>query len=297
MYNLKPCLWFDHQAEEAANLYVSIFSNSRLGQISRYGDSGSAVSGQTKGMVMTVTFEIGGQKFMALNGGPLFAFSPAISFFVHCESEKEIDTLWERLSEGGTVFMSLDKYPFSEKYGWVQDRFGLSWQLILSKSKQKIAPSFLFVKDQFGKAEEAMNFYISQFENSRIETIERYGPHDSGPEGTVKYAKFTLAGQEYVVMDGPGDHQFTFSPAISLVVSCDTQEEVDNFWEKLSEDGRKGQCGWLEDKYGVSWQIVPSEIADLVGGGTAEQTERVMSALLKMTKLDIAGLKEAFART
>jgi predicted 3-demethylubiquinone-9 3-methyltransferase (glyoxalase superfamily) len=157
MQKTTPCLWFDHQAEEAANFYVSVFRNSRIGNVARYGDEGAKVSGRPEGTAMTVTFELEGQAFMALNGGPRFKFSPAISFIVNCE----------------------------------------------------------------------------------------------------------------------------------------TQQEVDSFWEKLSEGGEKGQCGWLKDKYGVSWQIAPTALGEIMRDKDPKKSERVMKALLQMSKIDIATLKQA----
>ena len=160
MQTITPCLWFDDNAEEAVKFYVSIFKNSRIGRIARYGESGARVSGRPKGSVMTVTFRLDGQEFMALNGGPFFKFTEAVSFIVNCKTQKEVDRLWENLSAGG----------------------------------------------------------------------------------------------------------------------------------------RKGQCGWLKDKYGLSWQIVPSVLDKMLLDKNAEKSERVMSALLRMTKLDIAGLKQAYGR-
>jgi predicted 3-demethylubiquinone-9 3-methyltransferase (glyoxalase superfamily) len=294
MQKLMPCLWFDSQAEEAANYYVSLFGNSEFGQIARYGKAASEASDLPEGSVMTVTFKLDGQEFMALNGGPHFTFTPGTSFFVHCKTKEELDGFWRKLSDGGSVLMPLDKYPFSERYGWVQDRFGVSWQLILNDSKDRFVPCLLFVKEQYGVAEEAMNFYMSQFAKSKPVAVNRYGAEGPGAEGSVAYAKFTLAGQEFVVMDGPGDHDFSFSPAVSFIVNCDTQDEVDVFWESLSKGGEQGQCGWLQDRYGVSWQIVPKVLGELVANGTSDQSEQVMSALITMKKLDIARLKDAF---
>jgi predicted 3-demethylubiquinone-9 3-methyltransferase (glyoxalase superfamily) len=139
-----------------------------------------------------------------------------------------------------------------------------------------------------------MNFYMSQFDKSKPVAVNRYDAEGPGAEGSVAYAKFTLAGQEFVVMDGPGDHDFSFSPAVSFIVNCDTQDEVDVFWESLSKGGEQGQCGWLQDRYGVSWQIVPKVLGELVANGTSDQSEQVMSALITMKKLDIARLKDAF---
>ena len=153
---------------------------------------------------------------------------------------------------------------------------------------QKITP-FLWFDD---KAEEAMNFYVSIFKNSKRGRISRYGEAGPGPKGTVMVATFQLEGQEFIALNG-GPH-FKFTEAISLVVNCETQDEVDAFWEKLSEGGSKGQCGWLKDKYGLSWQIVPTVLGELMSDPDPEKTKRVMTAMLRMTKLDIKTLKQAY---
>jgi predicted 3-demethylubiquinone-9 3-methyltransferase (glyoxalase superfamily) len=143
-----------------------------------------------------------------------------------------------------------------------------------------------------GKAEEAVNFYVSVFKNSKTLSVSRYGDAGPGPKGTVMTVAFELDGQQFVALNG-GPH-FTFSPAISFVVSCETQEEVDHFWEKLSEGGKEVQCGWLEDKYGVSWQVVPRILLELLQDKNSEKTQRVLKAMMKMVKLDIKGLQRAY---
>jgi predicted 3-demethylubiquinone-9 3-methyltransferase (glyoxalase superfamily) len=289
-----PHLWFDTQAEEAVNFYVSIFGNSRIGHVARYGQAGAEVSGKPAGAVMTVSFTLAGQEFLALNGGPIFTFSPAVSFFVNCDSVEEIDGLWDKLSADGTVRMAFDRYPFSEKYGWVQDRYGVSWQLMLGKRPRKIAPALMFVGKQLGKAEEAMGYYSSVFAHSGIDMIARYEEGEGGPEGAVKHAKFLLHGQEFVAFDSHVQHDFTFTPAVSFLVNCKTQEEVDELWEKLSTGGQEGQCGWLTDRYGLSWQVVPTALGEMMTDTDAARSERVMKALLTMRKIDIGALKRAY---
>ena len=153
---------------------------------------------------------------------------------------------------------------------------------------QKITP-FLWFNDN---AEEAVNFYISIFKNSKLLNVARYGETGPGANGTVMTATFQLDGQEFVALNG-GPH-FKFTEAISFVVYCETQEEVDKFWEKLSEGGEKSRCGWLKDKYGLSWQIVPTVLAELYQDKDAEKTKRVMEAMLQMDKLDIKTLKQAY---
>jgi predicted 3-demethylubiquinone-9 3-methyltransferase (glyoxalase superfamily) len=153
---------------------------------------------------------------------------------------------------------------------------------------QKITP-FLWFKDQ---AEEAMNFYVSIFKDSKAVSVSRYGDAGRGPKGSVMVAKFQLDGQDFMALNG--GPMFTFSPAISFVVNCKTQEEVDEYWEKLSEGGQTQQCGWLTDKYGLSWQIVPTILGELVADKDPERSNRVMKAMLQMTKLDIRTLKAAY---
>ena len=190
--------------------------------------------------------------------------------------------------------MPLDKYPFSEKYGWVADKFGLSWQLNLASFAQKITACLMFVGEQNGKAEEAMNFYVSLFKNSSIDSVERYVAGERNVEGAVKHGEFSLSGQRFIAMDGGNDHPFTFTEAQSLLVDCKTQEEVDEFWKKLSEGGQESQCAWLKDKYGLSWQIVPTVLIEMLQDKDPEKAKRVMEAMLQMTKIDIATLKQAY---
>ena len=142
-----------------------------------------------------------------------------------------------------------------------------------------------------GNAEEAMNFYASIFKNSKIGRVTRYGEAGPGPKGAVMSATFQLEGQEFMALNG-GPH-FTFSPAISFFVNCETQEEVDELWEKLSEGGKKERCGWLKDRYGLSWQIIPSALGQLLGDKDAEKSKRVMQAMLQMDKIDVSRLKQA----
>jgi predicted 3-demethylubiquinone-9 3-methyltransferase (glyoxalase superfamily) len=291
---ITPCLWFDGNAEEAVNFYVSLFNNSKIANVSRYGDAGAAVSGQPKGSIMTMIFRLEGQPFMALNGGPEFKFSPAISFFVNCKTEKEIDGLWKKLSEGATVLMELGKYPFSEKFGWLQDKFGISWQLMINDRSQRIVPFLTFVGDQFGKAEDAINLYTSLFPNSGTERVERYEKGEQDKEGAIKHAVFRLNGQDFMAMESSRSHQFTFTHAISFMVMCENQAEVDHFWNKLSKDGQEEPCGWLQDKFGVSWQIIPLVLPELLQDPDRKKAEKVMKAMLQMKKIDINALKQAY---
>jgi predicted 3-demethylubiquinone-9 3-methyltransferase (glyoxalase superfamily) len=288
--SIVPFLWFEHQAEEAVNVYTKAFENSRIARVTRYGEAGPG----PKGSVMSVDFELAGQEFYALNGGPQFTFSPAISFFVNCATHAELDGLWNTLANGGAVMMPVDAYPFSERFGWLQDRFGVSWQLNLGERDEKIAPFLMFIGENHGKAEEAVNFYCSLFDDAHIISLERYGAGEPEPKGTVKHAVFTLEGREFMAIDNSFKHPFIITSAISFFVKCDTQARINRLWDTLSEGGAPQQCGWIKDKYGVMWQIVPPVLGEMLNDKDPVKSRRVMEAMFKMVKLDIAGLKRAY---
>jgi predicted 3-demethylubiquinone-9 3-methyltransferase (glyoxalase superfamily) len=292
-----PCLWFNDQAEEAANFYVSLFNNAKIAYVSHYGKAGAEVSKRPEGSVLTVNFTIEGKKFVALNGGPVFQFTPAISFFVGCDTIAEVDRLYNALREKGGILMPLDKYPFSERYAWVIDRYGLSWQLFLGPYKQKITPCLMFTLDHYGKAREAMTFYISIFNKSKIEMAVPYEKNEGEKEGALKHAVFSLEGERFIAMDAGLQHTFTFTPAISFMVMCTTQEEIDHFWKRLSAVPEAEQCGWLQDNHGLSWQIVPDFLDTMMADKNRERSEKVMKALFQMKKIDIKTLKQAFKPT
>jgi predicted 3-demethylubiquinone-9 3-methyltransferase (glyoxalase superfamily) len=288
---ITPHLWFDTEAVEAAEFYSSTFPNSRVTDVSTLHDTPS-------GDADVVSFELFGQTFMATSAGPLFKFTPAVSFLVQCRRTEDVDELWEKLAEGGAALMPLDSYPFSERFGWTEDRYGLSWQLMYAGDegvRQRITPTLMFVGEVCGRAEEAVNFYTSVFPDSKVGHVLRYAKgEEPDKEGTIKHVGFTLAGQEFAAMDSAHDHGFGFNEAVSFVVGCDTQDEIDYYWDSLSAMPDAEQCGWLKDRFGVSWQIVPSILGALLGGGTKEQTVRVTEALLRMKKFDIAELKRAY---
>jgi len=241
-----------------------------------------------------VTFESAGQKFMLLNGGPHFKLNPSISFFVVFEAIEEVDKTWEKLLNGGSVLMPLDKYEWSEKYGWVQDKFGVNWQLSAGKLEdvgQKFTPSLLFTNAMAGKAEQAVQFYTSVFANSSVRGILKYTADDQDIEGNVKHAQFSLGNQVFMAMDSSWPHEFSFNEAISLVVECETQQEIDYYWGKLSAVPEAEQCGWLKDQFGVSWQIVPVILGELMSD--LSRSERVINAFMQMKKFDIEKLKNA----
>jgi predicted 3-demethylubiquinone-9 3-methyltransferase (glyoxalase superfamily) len=297
MQKITPFLWFDKNAEEAISFYTSVFPDSHLASLARYPDRELDIpGGGIPGKIMNATFTLNGLRFMALDGGPSFAFNPSVSFFVNATSKDRVDSLWAQLSDGGQALMQLGEYPFSRWYGWIQDRYGLTWQLILTEGpvEQEIVPSLMFTGPQSGRAEEAIGFYVGLFDDSAVGEISRYGPDQVTEEGNVAHGRFSLAGQQFVAMDSGLDHDFTFNEAISLYVECDDQQEVDYFWRQLSSVPDAEQCGWLKDPFGVSWQIIPRQLGELMGDPDPEKAGRVVDAMLKMKKIDVAGLQQAY---
>lgn len=298
MQRIVPHLWFDREAKEAGEFYTSVFPDSKITNVTTLHDTPS-------GDCDVVSFELWRYSFLAISAGPLFKFNPSISFMVNFDPSQDkdaktrTDAVWGKLAESGKVLMPLDKYPFSERYGWVQDKYGLSWQLILTNPEGEerpiIIPSLLFVGDVCGKAEEASGFYLSVFKDSKRGAIVRYTTEQApDKEGTVLFSDFKLLGQWFVAMDSARMHKFGFNEAISLIVNCEDQKEIDYYWDKLSAVPEAEQCGWLKDRYGVSWQIVPKEMNEMMSKGTREQIDRVTQAFLPMKKFDIAKLEQAY---
>jgi predicted 3-demethylubiquinone-9 3-methyltransferase (glyoxalase superfamily) len=301
MQKIIPHLWFDKEAKEAAEFYTSLFPKSKITNTTTLHDTPGGDSEM-------VNFELWGQKFMAISAGPEFRFNPSVSFIVNfdpllfgneAEAREKLDMVWKKLEQGGSVLMPIDKYPFSERYGWVQDKYGLSWQLMLTDPKGEprppIIPSLLFVGDKVGKAEEAIKFYCSVFKNSKEGFIARY-PKDQGPdkEDSIMFADFQLEGMWFAAMDSAHEHKFDFNEAVSFMVECANQGEIDFYWQKLSAVPESEQCGWLKDKYGLSWQITAVEMEEMLTKGSQEQIDRVTQTFLPMKKLNIKKLKEAY---
>ena len=292
-----PCLWLDDQAEEAARFYTRTFGDGRVLATSHYPQSADNPIGKPRGSVLTVEFEVLGRRFTALNGGPQFAINPSISFFVFSETTARTDALWAELAQAGKVLMPLDKYPWSERYGWVQDRFGVSWQVMTTQRAaegSRIVPCLMFSGAQYGRAEEAMKAYTAVFPDSRVVQLERYGAQLPA-EGKVMHGRFVLAGQQLIAMDGHTAQRESFNEGLSLQVMCEDQAEIDHYWERLSAGGQPGVCGWLRDAFGLSWQIVPQRIADWVASRDTQANDRAFQAIMRMRKVDIAALDAAFA--
>lgn len=272
-----PCLWFNNNAAEAAGYYCSVFEDSEL----------------VKETPMVSTFVLNGTKFMGLNGGPMHNVNSSISYFVYCGGEKEINRLFKALSKNGRVIFPLDTYAWADKYAWVVDQFGVNWQLDGDpiNNDQKIVPTLLFGNEKMTEVKNAVSHYTSIFKNSKILLEAPFADTANLPKGSLLFAQFKLNDFIFNAMSSPKKLDYDFSPGNSFIIECETQAEIYYYWEKLGLDRRYDKCGWLADKYGVSWQIIPTVLSELMED--PERGPRVVQEFLKMQKFDIETLKNA----
>jgi predicted 3-demethylubiquinone-9 3-methyltransferase (glyoxalase superfamily) len=272
------CLWFNGNAGEAAKFYTGVFDKSVVVEENQ----------------MVSVFETGGQRFICLNGGPDYRINPSISFYIVYDSLQKLNKAWSMLADGGSVLMPIDKYDWSERYGWLQDRYGVSWQLVLGKPEdagQQISPVLMFTGRQSGNAEKAIRFYTSVFKGSGIVNMFRYEKGENDIEGNLKHAQFRLGKQVFMALDSSLPHDYNFNEAVSFVVDCDNQDQIDYYWSNLTRGGSEGQCGWLKDQFGVSWQVIPAILPKLLADPA--RSERVTNAFLRMKKFEIEKLVNA----
>lgn len=292
MQQIVPNLWFDHQVEEAVAFYTSVFPESRILSTMHYPTENLPdFQKDFAGKMLTMDFELFGQRFTAINAGPEFSPTRATSFFVGFDTGRDpqarehLDRLWESLLEGGQALMPLDSYPFSERYGWVQDRYGYSWQLILGNPegdwRPPIVPSLMFGDGVQNRAEEALEHYAQIFPDSRSGNLARY-PEQTGPAvaGALMYGDAELNGSWLAAMDSAVPQEVTFTPAVSFLVPCDSQEEINELWSRLSEVPEAEACGWCQDRFGVSWQIAPANVEELLQRPGAYQRMLTMKKLV-----------------
>lgn len=297
MLPIKPHIWFDREVKTAAEFYASLLPNSSVDYVTKFPIP--------QGECEVAEFTIAGQPFLGIASGPGMGINPSISFLIHfdpsgdADAAKQMDEVWAKLTDGGKVMMPLDRYPFSERYGWASDRFGVSWQLMVIKpggeKRPVIVPSLMFTDKGAGKADEAIDLYCTIFKDGkRGNTSPR--EKDMGPDkaGSLMYADFHVDKTWMAAMDSANPHGFAFNDAISLLISCETQEEIDYHWDALTAGGQPGQCGWLKDKYGVSWQVASTVMFDALKNGTPEQVERVTNIFMHMQKPDMAALQKAY---
>jgi predicted 3-demethylubiquinone-9 3-methyltransferase (glyoxalase superfamily) len=290
MQKIIPHLWYDKEALEAATWYVSLFENSEIEHVSTISDTPS-------GDAQMVAFRLAGLSFSSISAGTFFTLNPAISLMVACETREEVERLYEQLKVGATELMPLMEYPFSRYYVWLQDKYGLNWQIMLTENATavpKIRPTLLFAGDACGKAQEAMDYYATIFPETSIQFVNHYHPDEAeDARAKVNYAEIEILGTSFVAMDHGAGGDFSFNEAFSFMVPCEDQKEIDYFWDKLSFVPKAEQCGWLKDKFGVSWQITSAHMDEVFVNGTPEEAKRVTEAFLKMKKFDLAALERA----
>lgn len=310
MERIVPNLWYDKEAKEAATFYVSVFDDSKILDV-------TVIEGTPSGDAEMVSFQLEGQLFSAISGGPFFTINPSVSMMVDCATPEEVDEKYRVLSQGGVDLMPLGEYGFSKRYAWVQDRFGLSWQLMVPQESspardldaedesarygvdqreihQKITPCLLFSGAASGMAEEAMLHYTSVFKGGRINLVSHYKEGEALlPAARINFASFTLNDMNFAAMDNGYPADFGFNEGVSLMIYCNTQAQIDYYWDALSADPKAEQCGWLKDRYGVSWQVTPAILDDIMYHGTREEARRVTQAFLPMKKIDLKKIKEA----
>ncbi|MEI7883784.1 MAG: VOC family protein [Clostridia bacterium] len=290
MQKIVPHLWFDTQALEAAELYASLFDDSKILNT-------TTLIGTPSGDAQTVSFQLAGIEFAAISAGPIFTFNSSISLMVACETKEEVNRLYDALIKGGSELMPLDTYDFSGWYAWISDKYGLNWQIMLVEelhAHKKIRPCLLFGMEVCGKAQVALDLYVSVFSESKVGYVNFY------PEGgandiraKINYAELEVFDLEMVLMDHGYGGDATFNEAISFMIQCDDQNEIDYYWDKLSFVPEAEACGWVKDQFGLSWQIIPSSMGELLSEGTEAEIGRVTKAFLKMKKFDIIALKRA----
>ena len=276
-----PAIWCDAADDEAARFYADVFRE------------GSVVE-QAPGLAATVS--IHGFRLSLINGGDQYAPNPSISCILNFDpllfggedqARAYLDELYERLSGGG-VLMELGEYPFSARYTWVRDRFGMTWQLMLTdpagEPRPFILPSFMFGGTNHANAKEATEAWIALFDDAHRGALRRY--EEGGPmeAGTVMFTDFTLRGTWMAAMDSGAFHDFTFTPGVSMIISCRDQEEIDRYWTGLSAVPEAERCGWCVDRWGVSWQVVPDNIAELMADAATREK------ILHMGKIDLTRL-------
>ena len=285
MTKITPFLWFDNNAEAAIELYSLVFPGAEIISEKRMGDEAHPS--------FLAKIRLINQEFMLLNAGPTFKPTPSVSFVVQTESVEEIRRIWEGLSADGQVLMDLAPYPFADLFGWTNDRFGVSWQLMRSEGPTAITPALMYSGQNYGKADQAIELYTSTFPDSGIENVMRQ-PAGTPAEGKVAMAAFHLAGSPFFAMENDAPHPFTFTEGTSFFVECQDQAEVDRYWDQLiANGGEPSQCGWLKDPFGVSWQIIPEALLRLQDETSTEANARVFAAMLTMSKIDIAALEAA----
>ena len=279
MQKIIPNIWYTGNAEDAGAYYASIFDDTTSAVTARYPDEVPDWQAEFAGAPLVVDVAISGYHLTLINAGGELHPNPSISFMLNFDplmfdgdeaaARTRLDALWAQLADGGTALMDIDEYPWSKRYGWIQDRYGVSWQLMLTDPdgdpRPFVIPQLMFSAGVVGKSREAATFYTELFDDAALGMIaESPEPSGNAPEGSIMFGEFCIGPQWFSMMDDGGGGDNPFTPAVSLEVQCKDQAEIDRYWDALSAVAEAEQCGWLADKWGVSWQIVPANMGELM---------------------------------
>lgn len=291
MQRMIPNLWFNRNAAEATAFYTGVLPDTRVTETVRYPHEGLLDFQQEfAGQELTVEFEVAGYRFLAINAGPEFRPNPALSFILNfapgpeTDARERLDATYAALAADGRELLPLGTYDFAGRYGWVEDRYGVSWQLMLADvDAPPVIPSLLFGGPVQNQAAAAIEHYTAVFPGARLGNLARYPePTGSAAAGGVMFAELELFGQRLALMDAGAPQEGTFTPGVSLMVIAEDQAELDHYWEALSAVPEAEQCGWLVDRFGVSWQVVPRNLPELM------QRPGAYPKLMAMKKIEIA---------
>ena len=277
-------LWFKGEdLKNAVDKYTKIFENSKILRSINFDTPFDTTAD-------CIEFTLGGRVFQAINAEPAFEFNNSFSFVVMCPSQEDLNTKWTNLiSNGGKEIMPLEKTDFAECYGILEDEFGLTWHVFLDGQMHfdfEVVPVMMYPQ---GKTKEALEFYSTVFKDFAINFVDYLDEE----KNNIIFSCFTINGSDYFAWDNLEEVDYPFNESTSIMIECETQEEIDYYWDKLSADKNDGQCGWTKDRFGLSWQIIPKYVNEVFFNQGKEKYNKISSAMLEMKKLDIEKLKQA----
>ncbi|NQN66948.1 VOC family protein [Streptococcus suis] len=288
MQPIIPHLWYNTEAKEAVAFYVDLFG----GNV----DWTYTITDTPSGDSDLIQFQLGDMTLAAISAGPYFKLNESMSLMVNVASKDEVTRLYQALSEGGRVLMPLGEYPFSPYYVWLEDRFGLSWQLSYAPDLDKpyqFDICLLFSQDQVGLAQPMLDYYKDKLPQASVGQLSYYGEGEAAVEAAkLNYAELLVAGQKMIVMDHGYGGEASFNEAFSLMLYVDSQDELNFYYDLLSAVPEAEMCGWVKDQFGISWQIVPRILMEAYDTASPETVKAVNDAVLQMRRLDFDQIKE-----
>lgn len=288
MQTIIPHLWYDTEAKEAVAFYIELFG----GKI----DWTYTITDTPSGDSDLIQFQLGDMTLAAISAGPYFKLNESMSLMVNVANKDEVTRLYQALSEGGRVLMPLGEYSFSPYYVWLEDRFGLSWQLSYAPDLDKpyqFDICLLFSQEQVGLAQPMLDYYKDKLPQASVGQLSYYGEGEAAVEAAkLNYAELLVAGQKMIVMDHGYGGEASFNESFSLMVYVDSQDELNFYYDLLSAVPEAEMCGWVKDQFGISWQIVPRILMEAYDTASPETVKAVNDAVLTMKRLDIATIQD-----